>query len=1054
MTAREYESEGRISRFSLDRRITVLVLFMTILVVGAIATVRIPVELIPSGYDEPFLAVRVPWQDAPSREVLDKVIVPLEEELNTVRGMSRIISVSGTGNGSAYMWFKHGTDMDIAYREVRDRVERARAQFPGDIDRVYIRKDDASGIPVFVLGIAVDESVTDTYNLIQNEVILPIERLDGVASVQAQGLLEKEILIELDREKTAAAGLNIYDMAQELGSDNFTMASGTVRDGSRKLLLRSVARFNDIEALENRFVGESTRLKDIATITYDQPEKKFRVRAMSKPAVAVVVMKEGDANIRDVSRRVGALVERIEDTPRLANAEMVTLFSQGDVIDEALSTLLNSGAIGGLIAGVVLFLFLRRFRLTLIIAMGIPLSLLMGLTVMYFSGETLNLLTLLGLMLCVGLLVDNSVVVAENIHRLFNDGMERREACVKGAGEVGLAITMSTLTTLVVFLPVALVDGPAQFFMLRLAMPVCVAVASSLLVALVFVPICVYLTLGRATADKAGIARRFHDVVNKCLRWIYGSTFGRLNSVYNGMLGFFLRRRLDLVLLILALWFLTMGVPGQSVEFVEGQEEERGGFHISVEMPPTSTLEETEEWFLAAEDLVESKKDEYDLDGWFLFHEETDGELQGWFKRPRTNDLTPSEVTKLVRDALPQKPGMKLTLGGEDQPSDDSGQNIHSVTINGDDPETLQQVRDQLEDLFVQIPGVLGVKGNRTAPNELALVVDRDRAQHLGVNPQVVAGIVGYALRGSPLPKYHQDGKEIPVRVRFQEQDRESLSELKDFPVPTGQGTSLPLSAVTDERFLPAPEYIVRRDARIGRTIVLELEEGNESETRARIGLLTASIDLPEGISFGSNSQRQNFNEDLAGLQFAGLLSVIFIFLLMGFLFESIVLPLSIIFTIPLAWMGVSWIHFISGYDIDFLGAVALVLLVGVVVNNGIVLIDYVNRLRIEGRSRTDALLTAADRRFRPIMMTAITTIGGMVPLALAGANSIGLSYTSFSLTLIGGMLTATLMTLLVVPVFYSLIDDIRALCKSAWRKGWGHREGVPQTSEAASPAA
>ncbi len=1037
MTAREYQREGRISRFSLDRRITVLVLFLTVLVVGAVATLRVPVELIPTGYTEPSMWINVPWEDAPAREVMDKLNVPLEEELSTVKGLDRMSGLSVTGRSLTFLDFKQGTDMDVAYREVRDRVERARARFPDDVEHVYINTHSAAGIPVFVLGIAVPPTLADKYNLIQNEIILPLSRIDGVASVEANGLVEKEILIELDRKKTTAAGLNIYELSQDLGGDNFSLASGTVRDGSRKLLLRSMAKYRSLEELQNRLVGNNTRLGDIATIKYEQPEQDFRVRAMSNPAVAVLVMKEGDANIRRVSTDVAAVVERFESNPRLSSVEMVTLFSQGDVIDEALSTLLNSGMIGGLIAGLTLFLFLRRFRLTMIIALGIPLSLLIGLTVMYFAGESLNLLTLLGLMLCVGLLVDNSVVVAENIHRLHRDGMERRQACIHGAGEVGLAITMSTLTTIVVFLPVALVEGPGQFFLLRLAIPVCVSVAGSLLVALVFIPLCVYLTLGSrfGKAEHSRI-KRVHDRVNAVLRRIYEATFGRLNQVYGRMLAFFLARRLDMVLLLVGVFALTVAVPFQKTEFTDVQEEERAGFFIGVEMPDTATLEETEEWFLAAEDVIEGKQEELGLEGWFLFHRRTNGELQGWFDSPRSVDVSPSEATKIVKEALPRKPGVKLSVGRDRDTGENAGESIYLLTLRGEDPDLLEDVASDLEELLVQVPGVLGLKtSNEAPPNEMALEIDRDRAQTYGVNPQVVAGVVGYALRGTPLPKYRQDGKEIPVRVRFQEEDRESLTELSSFEVPTANQGFLPVSALTETRFLPGARIIARNDKQIGRVVSLQLEEEGQEETRKRLDTLAAGFDLPEGVTRGADAQRESFNEDLKGMLFALALSVIFIYLLMGFLFESFWLPWSIVTTIPLSSIGVYWIHLATGYNIDFLGVVAIVLLVGVVVNNGIVLIDYVNRLRNQGLSRQEALLTATNRRFRPIMMTAITTIGGMIPLAFAGANSIGLSYTSFSLSLIGGMTTATLLTLLVVPVFYTFFDDLRTALLTALRR-------------------
>jgi HAE1 family hydrophobic/amphiphilic exporter-1 len=336
-------------------------------------------------------------------------------------------------------------------------------------------------------------------------------------------------------------------------------------------------------------------------------------------------------------------------------------------------------------------------------------------------------------------------------------------------------------------------------------------------------------------------------------------------------------------------------------------------------------------------------------------------------------------------------------------------------------------VAESLESLYLQVDGVVGIRrDSERAPNELGLVVDRDRTQHYGINPQVVAGLVGYALRGQSLPKYHAEGREIPVRVRYREEDRSSLDELASFWIPTAAGDVVPLSAVTQVQMVNSRESIWRQNKRIARNITLDLADEGRDETRQRLSAITGSLDLPEGVSFTVPTARGGMDEDAKGMLFALLLSVIFIYLLMGLLFESFILPLSIISTIPLATLGVFWIHFAAGLNIDFLGYVAVVILVGVVVNNGIVLVDYVNRLRHEGHERGRAILLATDRRFRPIMMTALTTVGGMVPLAVNGRMDSGISYTSFALTLIGGMTTATLLTLLVVPVFYTFFDDLR----------------------------
>ncbi len=1045
--------EHLLPRFSLDRRITVLVLLATALVVGAIATVGIPLELLPRGFTEPSLTVRAVWPDAPSQEMLDKVTLPLEEELSTIPGLTNLFSFATTGFTRCHMTFKLGTDMNVAYREVRDRVERAKARLPDEVERVMIHKFDSASFPVYGLGLAIDPNLTGAYDLIQNEIVLPLQRIDGVASIDGHGLEEKEILIELDRELTSASGLNIYQLGLELEDDNFTLASGHVHAGGKKLLLRSVAKYPDIAALENRLVGPSVRLKDVATIRYDEPEKKYRARIDGYPAVALMVFKEGEANALAVSDAIEAEVEKIQANPRLSLIEAQGFFNQGAIIRESLSTLLGSGAIGGVLALLVLFFFLRRFRLTLIIALAIPLSLVVGLTAMYFAGETLNIMSLLGLMISVGLLVDNSVVVAENVFRLHRQGLERRQAAIHGAGEISLAIIMATLTTIIVFLPVSLVQGQGQFFMLRLAIPITVSLVASLFVALIFIPLAVYLTLPSSGGN--GHHSRLGDAVRHGLHRAYDQTFERLHTAYNAMLGFFLRRRMDLVMAVAIVLVVSSALAFKEVKLVDVQEEERGFFEIDVVLPQSTTLEEAIEYFDQTEAYLKAHREELDLDGFFILHFEAFGEIQGWFNSPRRNDLSPREAIERLSEALPDKAGVKVYTGLESDDEKET-QNVHVFTLYGEDSKQLEELAEDLEEVFVSVDGVLGVKRSGDRPmDEIGLVIDRERVQRLDVNPEAVAGVVRNSLGGRALPKFYRDGREIPVRVRFEEQDRASLAELFDFRVPTNTGELVTLASVTDAERLEAPRRIFRRNKRIARTITLELEEGREEEARAALIALASQIDLPEGVTFGEPRRRgrggQSQSDENQAMFFAMGLSVVFIYLLMGFLFESFILPLSIVLTIPLASIGVFWIHFLTGYDLDGLGLVGIVLLIGVVVNNGIVLVDYVNRLRARGESRRQAVLDAADRRFRPIMMTALTTIGGMIPLTFSGSSSIGISYTSFGLTLIGGMTTATLLTLLVVPVAYTLFDDLREVTSAVLRRALSGPAG--RRSPAGHPA-
>lgn len=1022
--------ERALPRFSLDRRVTVIVMMITALVVGAVATLRIPLELIPRGFEAPTLTVTASWRDAPPRDVLDKLAIPLEEELSTVRSLEQINSYSSTGRVQVFLVFKQGADMDVAYRETRDRILRAKARMPDDIDPIKILKLDSSSVPIMVLGVAVDPSVTDAYNLLQDEIVRPLARVEGVASARSQGLLEKEVLIELDRERTRAAGLNIYLVAQRLAGDNFALASGDVRAGDQKLLLRSLARYRDLDEVARQLVAPSIRVSDIGTVRYAEPDKLWRVRVNSKPALAIEVYKEGQANAIEVGERLEAEYDRILQNPKLASSELAILFTQATVIKESIGTLVDSGKIGALLAAAVLFFFLRRFRMTIIIALSIPLSMVIALTSMYFAGETLNIISLLGLIISVGLLVDNSVVVAENIVRSYRSGVSRREACIQGTSEIALAVVLATLTSIVVFLPVALVEGRGQFFLLRLAMPLTVSLAASLFVALVFVPLCVYATLPRAgSGSEARAAHAVHRFIDRTLGAVYRGTLERLNGGYNRVLAFFLRRRFDLFFAIVVVFAATMAGPAAGLEVVDVSEEDQQTFEINVDLPSNYSLEDAEAYFGDAEVVLEQVRAELELEGFYMFHTANFGHIEGWF--PGRNDLSRAGVTALVMERLPKRAGVQLFSGEQSRGDEGSSKTEHVVVIHGEDPDALDDLAEQVEALTAGVPGVIGVKrsAEMALPNEVAVRVDRARANRFGLNPRLVAGAIAVGLRGQPLPRLHWEGKVVPVRIRFQEDDRRSLDELGDFAIPTSPDASsgeVVLSAISRTEFLSSSAGIFRQDKRIARRITYDLDEDQAEDARDRIDAIVAGFDLPEGVRFGEPTAGRRLDDEIDSLKFAALISVLFVYLLMGFLFESFVLPLSIILTIPLATLGVLWSHYFAGRDLDFLGFIGVILLIGVVVNNGIVLIDYAQRRRAEGIPRTEAILLAARRRFRPIMMTALSTIVGMIPLTVGAPTSIGISYRSFGLALIGGMLTATALTLLVVPVFYTLFDDAR----------------------------
>ncbi|MEO1368599.1 MAG: efflux RND transporter permease subunit, partial [Acidobacteriota bacterium] len=408
---------------------------------------------------------------------------------------------------------------------------------------------------------------------------------------------------------------------------------------------------------------------------------------------------------------------------------------------------------------------------------------------------------------------------AENIFRFHQAGYSRRDACVRGAGEISLAIVMATLTTMVVFLPVSLVEGAGQFFLLRLSIPITVSLLASLLVALIFVPLSVYLTLGRSGPKENKLGEKARSVMKE----LYDRSFGRINRGYNSILAFFLRRRLDLVMAVTAVVAITVAWPAQKVESGVVQEDERGGFEVDVQLPPSTTLEEAEAHFGRVEKILEAKQQEWDLQTYLIIHSRSGGEVQGWFNTPRNNDVSTRELVEQLVALMPERAGSEIYTGlGSDDA--DERKNLQIYRLVGEDPRQLETLGSDLEGVLGGVEGVIGVKQTAAeGSEEMAIRLDRERVQRLGINPQAVAGVIRNSIGGRSLPKFYRDGREIPVRVRYQEEDRESLGQLWDFRVPTESGDVVAVGSVTRAERMEGADRIFRTNKQVTRSITLEL---------------------------------------------------------------------------------------------------------------------------------------------------------------------------------------------------------------------------------------
>ena len=1041
-------------RLALARPVTMFMVLLSAMVLGAVALSRIPLELIPSGFSPPFMSVRVPYANATAQDVEDKITKPLEQALASTPGLDEISATSTAGQARVTLVFDGDADMDTAYREVRDRVARVRPDLPDDVREVRIRKESGSGIPVAFYGINWDEGVERPDDIIEKHLVRKIERIDGVGLVDRWGGDDPEIRIEVNRGLADAANLNIFRLVQSLGNSNFTLASGQIRDGPDRYLVRSMGEYEDLHELENIVVGPNDlRLSDVATVVYDRPKEERHDRYNGRPSMVLFVIKESQANTVELTDAIREAVKEASQDPALAQFDIRPIFLQGDTIRYSLEQVMNSGLQGGVLALLVLLFFLRRVRLTVIIALSIPLSLFLSLPVMYFTGQTINLVSLIGLMICVGLVVDNSVVVAENIARYRKRGLGPYAAALQGASEVALAITLATMTTLVVFLPAALLSsGPTQFFMVRMVTPVGVSLLASLFVALVLIPLASALLLGDrdpaalATQSTGARARllRLEARAKAALEVAYERTIGALNRAYGRLLRASLRRRMDVVLLSM-LAMASIAIPFEKVPVTSGENFGSRNVNVFYSMPSDTTLDEADRFFRKIEGQLEEKKDEYGLSGYYVGFDTSFGRVQMFFKPPKPGAPPFKEVGKELVEQLPERPGWtKHSQFGE---SDGAKDDAFVITLYGDEHEAVQDAKEALERAIVQVPGVVGLENrgsDERRRDELALALDRGLATRLGISAELVANTVSSAIRGASLPRYRVGEKEADVIVRYREQDREDLDQLLDYRVPTAGGTSVPIQVVAHKEIRKGEAVLSRNNKRVAALMRLELEPEAREATMGRLREFLSKWKLPEGVTFDADHvvrEQQDTQRDLAG---AMALGTVFIFLIMAFLFESFILPLSVLPSIPLSFVGVWWFLYLTGEHIDALAGIGIILLLGVVVNNAIVLIDFVNSARAAGLSRTDAIVQAGLLRFRPILMTALTTIGGMLPLALSEPTGEGIPYNAFGKALVGGMVTATVLTLVVVPVTYTYLDDLRTFTR-AWLArllslGRGHR--------------
>ncbi|MDY7094710.1 MAG: efflux RND transporter permease subunit [Acidobacteriota bacterium] len=1019
-----------IVRYAVSHPVTLGMALLGVLVLGALSLSRLPLEFLPT-FSSSNISVNAPYPSSSPQEVERLVVRPLEASLSTINGVETLSANASPNGATLNLSFLDGTDMDLAAVEVRDRIDRVRNQLPDDLERLTIRRFQSTDIPILRADLSASWPRDELYDFAERVLSPRLERLEGVAQVNVEGLLLPELQINLDPARLEAHGIDSRTLGQVLRNNHLNLSAGHLDEGNRKLLVRTLGEVQSPEELRRLPInGQGLRLEDVAEVRYTFPEQEEFNFLNGVESLTVSVNKASTANLLAVVERVKAELAAVQELPEAEGLELRIFRDTSTDVREGLSQLRNAGLVGGLLAILAVYFFLRRFRTTLLVAVAIPVSVVATFVLMYLmrqgglSDLTLNVVSLAGLMLALGMLVDNSVVVIESVFRHRNElDQDARTAALHGTSEVALPIVASTATTICVFLPLIFLASGGRFrlYMENIGLTVCIVMVASLVVALTVVPMVASFVLAGQTSQPERILK--------------GMTNG-----YRRLLAFTLRHRLVFVLAMVFLLWGSLRLFASIERSFSGRSMDRQ-VEIEVDTPPNYSLAQTRELFEEIYGILDSRRQELDIADISYSYSRTGGRNQGGWRSSREFDiylvdeeegsLTTVEVREKIRPLLPVKAGVNLRLVTTRGRGASSGV---EVQLMGPDPGTLELMARTVADRLAEEPMLRDVTTSlQDGDQEIRVTVARERADRSGLSTQMVASTISSALSSRAVSHFKTDQREVDMVMQLRPEDRRTLQQLEALPVLSGS-SPLPLGALASFQRVAGPRSIERENHQSQVTVSANTASGSPSF--AALGTVQRTLDslsLPPGYSwsFGRWNRFQQQDQD-SGL-FALLFALPLVYMLLAALFESFAQPFTIMFSVPFALLGVAVVMKWAGQPWDTMSVIGLIVLLGVVVNNAIVLIDHINYLRQHGYSRDEAILKGGQHRLRPILITAVTTVLGLLPMVapflfpqwFGPVEGRAASWAPIGLVIVGGLTTSTFLTLMIIPTIYSLVDDV-----------------------------
>lgn len=1011
------------SKLCIRKPVTTIMVTLMVFIAGIVSYFNLDQALMPD-MDLPIAVVMTTYVGASPGEIEELISKPMEESLGSIANVDTVTSYSSTNSSMVLLQFVDGTDIDMAAVDMRDKIDQMKSTLPDAAGDPMVIKMDINAMPI-TIGVKAENMDLESLNdLLEDNVVNRLERIEGVASVSLSGGITNEVRITVDPVKLAGYGLTTSTLSGLLAAENMNLPSGDLTQGNTTVAVRTIGEFTSVQEINNLPIPTSTgaviHLSDVARVEQVEADRDSFTYINGEKGILLSVDKQSTANLVKVSQSLKDEIAKLQrDYPEL---EIDMLSDTSDYIEMSLSNITETALLAAVIAFFVLLLFLKNAVTAGIIAVSIPTSIMATFALMHVTDINMNMISMGGVAIGIGMLVDNSVVVLDSIYQYYERGYTAAESAEIGAKEVSMAIIASTLTTVAVFLPMALIGGTTGAMMKNLSFTIMYALIASVVVALTFVPMACALLLKRETKTFVWKNLKFLSFLD---RW--EGAIDTLSRKYEKLLKWALRHRKKTVLTVLLVFILSLcSIPLAGMDFMASMDE--GVATISVDLPNGTDLDTTEETTLEVlyrlQDIPEADVVYANVGSGMLSSGTNSASITMNLVDAKDRKRSTEEVCDDIEKLLADIPGADITVSSSDSAMGSLASADVTMNVYGYDAATLVDVEDELVDKLSQVDGLSDVEGSTgdTVP-EAKVTIDRAKASQYGITTASVAGALSTAISGSTATQYKLDGTEIDVVIRYDTNSVNYLTDLNNLTVTSAYGTQVPLSDVATITMDESATTIMRENQKNYITISANADNMSTSEAQKLVEKAMADIELPDGCTYQFSGMMEKMNDTFRSLEIAMVVAVLLVYMIMASQFESLRYPFIVMFSMPLAITGAIIGLLITGNTITMPAMMGFVMLIGMVVNNGIVLVDYTNQLMDRGMNCYDALTSAGPRRLRPILMTTLTTVLGMVPMALATSEGSEMMQ-ALAIAVIFGLTLSTVVTLIFIPVLYMWMNE------------------------------